>query len=68
MSVNKVLNKEEANQVSGGSVSAGLDGAAAIADGLTRVIESITGPVEGFTRPNVLKPGQSVCCSNSKRI
>ncbi|MGR2770409.1 hypothetical protein ACUYOF_23155 [Photobacterium ganghwense] len=35
---NKVLTAEEAQQVSGGSVAAGIDGAGAIVDGIIRVV------------------------------
>ncbi|MDA0144781.1 hypothetical protein GL177_14980 [Vibrio toranzoniae] len=64
----QLLTQEETKQVSGGSVAGGIDGAGAVADGLSRLLESAGLGVEGLTRPSPKPKNGNVCCSNSRRI
>ncbi|MEZ8103341.1 hypothetical protein [Vibrio bivalvicida] len=69
MKKTQLLTQEETKQVSGGIKSGAVDGAGAIADGVSRLFESAGLGVEGLTRPSP-KPrsGESQCFSNSRRI
>ncbi|NOI59153.1 hypothetical protein [Vibrio coralliilyticus] len=65
---NKVLTDKEVQQVSGGAVGAGIDGAGAIADGITRLINSSGAGVDGLTRPSPKPKNGNTCCCNCRRI
>lgn len=68
MNQNRELNKEEMMKVSGGSVAGGLDAVGALIEAIAGTANGLGGGIEGLTTPSKLKPGQSLCCSNSQRI
>ncbi|MEZ8657116.1 hypothetical protein [Vibrio splendidus] len=62
------LTKQEADQVSGGSLIGAADGAGTVVDGLFRTINASGKGIDGVTRPSPKRAGGSDCFCNCRRM